>query len=52
VNLLNKQSRTDNKGWHSSLGVGRGVKPITVNKPVTNNFHKPQTWTDSLDKRT
>jgi hypothetical protein len=24
-NILNKQSRTDNKEWHSSLGVGRGV---------------------------
>jgi hypothetical protein len=25
ANILNKQSRTDNKGWPSSLGVGRGV---------------------------
>jgi hypothetical protein len=24
-NILNKQSRTANKGWPSSLGVGRGV---------------------------
>jgi hypothetical protein len=40
VNILNKQSRTDNKGWLSSLGVGRGVNnPLTI-KPVTNNLHK------------
>jgi hypothetical protein len=25
VNILNKQSRTQNKGWSSSLGVGRGA---------------------------
>jgi len=25
VNILNKQSRTVDKGWNSSLGVGRGV---------------------------
>jgi hypothetical protein len=25
ANILNKQSWTDNKGWPSSLGVGRGV---------------------------
>jgi hypothetical protein len=36
VNILNKQPRTDNKGWSSSLGVGRG-----------DNNPSP----DSLDKR-
>jgi hypothetical protein len=25
ANILNKQSRTADKGWFSSLGVGRGV---------------------------
>jgi hypothetical protein len=25
VNVLNKQSRTVDKGWFSSLGVGRGA---------------------------
>jgi hypothetical protein len=25
ANILNKQPRTDNKGWSSGLGVGRGV---------------------------
>ena len=24
ANIRNKQSRTDDKGWSSSLGVGRG----------------------------
>jgi hypothetical protein len=26
ANILNKQSRTADKGWPSSLGVGRGAK--------------------------
>jgi hypothetical protein len=52
ANILNKQSRTDNKGWPSSLGVGRGVNnTLTVKKSVTNNLHKPRTWMGSLDKR-
>jgi hypothetical protein len=25
ANILNKQSRTDDKGWSSSLGIGRGA---------------------------
>jgi hypothetical protein len=25
ANMLNKQLRTDDKGWSSSLGVGRGA---------------------------
>jgi hypothetical protein len=33
-------------------GWAWGYQPLTVKKkPVTNNLHKPQTWTDSLDKR-
>jgi hypothetical protein len=29
VNILNKQSRTSDKGWPSSLGVGRGANNST-----------------------
>jgi hypothetical protein len=32
------------------LGVGL-TTPHRKKKPVTNNLHKPRTWTDSLDKR-
>jgi hypothetical protein len=29
-----------------------GLQHLTVKKkPVTNNLHKPRTWTDSLDKQ-
>jgi hypothetical protein len=44
---------TDDKGWASSLGVGRGAKlPLTIkNKLVTKHKHEPRTWTDALDKR-
>jgi hypothetical protein len=41
VNILNKQLRTDNKGWPSSLGVGRGVnKPLTVKKNLLRKLLK------------
>jgi hypothetical protein len=30
ANILNKQSRTADKGWSSSLGVGRRTKPLTI----------------------
>jgi hypothetical protein len=41
VNILNKQSRTDNKGWSSSLGVGRGVhNPLTVKKTCYENHER------------
>jgi hypothetical protein len=26
ANILNKQSRTADRGWSSSLGIGRGAK--------------------------
>jgi hypothetical protein len=37
ANILNKQSRTSNKGWSSILGVGRGANSsvTTKNKLVT-----------------
>jgi hypothetical protein len=50
ANILNKQSRTENKGWSSSLGVGLTTLHHK-NKLVTKNLTKPRTWTDSLDKR-
>jgi hypothetical protein len=30
ANTLNKQSRTADKGWSSSLGVGRGAKIFSL----------------------
>jgi hypothetical protein len=53
ANILNKQPRTNDKGWSSSLGVGRGANnPLTVkNKFVTKSYTKPRNWTDSLDER-
>ena len=38
VNILNKQSRIADKGWSSSLGVGRGAKVLCTKRP--------QTWTN------
>jgi hypothetical protein len=53
ANILNKQSRTADKGWSSSWGVGRGATLLLTvkNKLVTKDHKKPRTWTDSLDKR-
>jgi hypothetical protein len=31
ANKLNKQSRTDDRGWPSSLGVGQGLTTSTIN---------------------
>jgi len=43
ANILNKQSRTADKGWFSRLGVGRGAKKlVTVNNgPFTKVIHVP-----------
>jgi len=30
ANILNKQSRTTDKGWYSSLGVGRGANTFSL----------------------
>jgi hypothetical protein len=48
--MLNKQLLTADKGWSSSLGVGRGAatphhKNVSI---VTKCFKVPRTWTDSL----
>jgi hypothetical protein len=50
ANTLNKQPWTNDKGWPSSLGVGLTTLRRKT-KLVTNNLHKPRTWTDFLDKR-
>jgi hypothetical protein len=34
VNILYKQSRTDNRGWSSSLGVGQGANNPPTIKPL------------------
>ena len=52
ANILNKQSRTAEKVWFSSLGVGRCANNSSPQKtyPVTNRLpkKKPRTWTDTL----
>jgi hypothetical protein len=50
ANILNKQSLTADKGWSSSLGVGRGAdNPHRKNfSIVTKCFKVPRTWTESL----
>jgi len=41
VNKLNKQPRTDDEGWSSSLGVGRGAKtPLRKKKQMLRFTHK------------
>jgi hypothetical protein len=50
ANILNKQSRTADKEWSASLGVGRGAasphrKSFSI---FTKCFKVPRTWTDSL----
>jgi len=50
ANILNKQSRTADKGWSSSLGVERGANNCSLSKNILlQNIHtKPRTWTDTL----
>ena len=43
ANILNKQSRTADKGWLSKFGVGQCKK-----YHVTNDSQKLRTWTDPL----
>jgi hypothetical protein len=54
ANILNKQSRTADNGWFSSLGVGRGANNSSLQKNylVMKIHKKPRTWTDSLDNGT
>jgi hypothetical protein len=53
ANILNKQPRTDNKGWSSSLGVGCGANNTSLFKIKfhTKNQTETRTWRDSLYKR-
>ena len=48
ANILNKQSRTADKGWYSSLGVGRSANNCSLPKSnhVTNCCKKPRNQTD------
>jgi hypothetical protein len=49
VNVLNKQSMAADKGWSSSLEVGRGANNLSPKKIIfTKYFKAPRTWTDSL----
>jgi hypothetical protein len=48
ANILNKQPRTNDKWWSSSLGL---TTPHRKSKLVTKCINEPQTWTDSLDNR-
>jgi hypothetical protein len=50
ANIPYKQSRTDDKGWSSSLGVGL-TTPHHKNKLLRKIHKKPRTWTDFLDKQ-
>jgi len=46
---VNKQWRTTDKGWRSSLGVGRGVTtPQRKKYHITNHSQRPRTRTDTL----
>ena len=40
ANILNKQSRTAEKGWSSSLGVGRGANNASPSKKMVCNTNK------------
>jgi hypothetical protein len=41
---VDKQSRTADKGWYSSLGLGRGAKKTGI---VTKHTHVSRAWTDT-----
>jgi hypothetical protein len=45
ANIFNKQSRTAEKGWPSSLGVGRGTNNSSPQKvSCYGTFYKDSTW--------
>jgi hypothetical protein len=49
---IEKQSWTVDKGWSSSLGVGREADNSSPKiKLLTKILNKPRVWPDSLDKR-
>jgi hypothetical protein len=41
VNILNKQPRTADSGWSSSLGVGGGIKPYLIRLSIC--YESPRT---------
>ena len=50
ANILNKQAGTADKGWSSSLGLGKMLR-ISYSKKyhVTKFLHRnPRNWTDTL----
>jgi hypothetical protein len=50
ANMLNKHTRTADRGWSSSLGVGRGPNKPHLHKTkfATKRYTQPGTRTDSL----
>jgi hypothetical protein len=47
ANLLNKQSRAADKGCSSILGVGHGLKLVTIRNKLVTNCHKGlRNWTE------
>jgi len=51
ANILNKHSRTAEKVWSSSLGVGRGANNSSLLKCIFFTKYsqtKPRTWTGTL----
>jgi hypothetical protein len=52
VNILNKQSQGNNKGWYSSMGVeGSTNKPsLQKNLHLSECLRETWAWRDSLDK--
>jgi hypothetical protein len=53
ANILDKRSRTADKGWSSSMGVERGAinSSVLKNKLVAKCHQWLRSWADSLDKR-
>jgi hypothetical protein len=49
-NILNKQSRTADSGWSSSLGVGQGANNPHHKTFVAKYVQGPRKWTDSLGR--
>ena len=50
ANKLNKQPRTADEGWSSSLGVGRGANNASPWKPMLRNIHKSR-WFSNTDSK-
>jgi hypothetical protein len=53
ANILNKQSRTTDKGCPPTWGLGMGlIAPYRKKNYLVTKCHKgTRTWTDSLDER-